>query len=151
MTLDDRRFDRPSTHSRFRALLSAFFVAAAVVLAGHEVGASGAPITVGEVSPPADTEPTETSSGDDETVADFEDRLTEEVELIQVMSEIADVSKRTYALEQQRDLQNTRGVFFGFVVSVAVLVAGWAPVVAADDWAERVWIQLDAEDQEQTA
>ena len=93
-----------------------------------------------EVSPPADTEPTETSSGDDETVADFEDRLTEEVELIQVMSEIADVSKRTYALEQQRDLQNTRGVCFGFVVSVAVLVAGWAPVVAADDWAERVWI-----------
>ena len=129
-----------------------------------------------EVSPPADTETTETSSGDDETVADFEDRLTEQVELIQVMSEIADVSKRTYALEKQRDLQTTRGVFFGFVVSVAVLVAGWAPVVAADDWAERVWIlcltvgtcvlaaavyalvrmrqnrhQLDAEDQGQTA
>ena len=90
-----------------------------------------------EVSPPANRAD-RASSGDDETVADFEDRLTEEVELIQVMSEIADVSKRTYALEQQRDLQNTRGVCFGFVVSVAVLVAGWAPVVAADDWAERV-------------
>ena len=56
------------------------------------------------------------------------------------MSEIADVSKRTYALEQQRDLQTTRGVFFGFVVSVAVLVAGWAPLVAAEEWSERIWI-----------
>jgi hypothetical protein len=75
-----------------------------------------------------------------ETVSDLEQRLTEQVELVQVMSEIADVSKRTYELEQQRDLQSTRTVFFGFVVSVAVLVAGWAPVVAADDWGERVWI-----------
>lgn len=89
---------------------------------------------------PADTD---TSSGppapDGETVADLEQRLTEQVELVQVMSEIAEVGKRTFALEQQRDLQTTRGVFFGFVVSVAVLVAGWAPLVAAHDWAERAW------------
>jgi hypothetical protein len=77
---------------------------------------------------------------DSETVSDLEDRLTEQVELVQVMSEIAEVSKRTFALEQQRDLQTTRGLFFGFVVSLAVLVAGWSPLVAADDWAERVWI-----------
>jgi len=95
---------------------------------------------------PAGSLPTETSEAptttaeDSETVSDLEQRLTDQVELVQVMSEIADVSKRTYALEQQRDLQNTRGVFFGFVVSVAVLVAGWAPIVAADDWSERVWI-----------
>ncbi len=73
-------------------------------------------------------------------MSDLEARLTEQVELVQVMSEIADMSKRTYALEEQRDLQSTRTVFFGFVVSVAVLVAGWAPIVAADDWDERVWI-----------
>jgi hypothetical protein len=86
------------------------------------------------------TESTQGTGGDDETVADLEDRLAEQVELVQVMSEIADVSKRTYELEQQRDLQSTRTVFFGFVVSVAVLVAGWAPIVAADDWDERFWI-----------
>jgi hypothetical protein len=56
------------------------------------------------------------------------------------MSEIADVGKRAYALEQQRDLQSTRTVFFGFVVSVAVIAAGWAPIVAADDWTERIWV-----------
>jgi hypothetical protein len=92
---------------------------------------------------PAETETThanDTDHAEAETISDLELRLTEQVELIQVMSEIADVSKRTYALEQQRDLQTTRGVFFGFVVSVAVLVAGWAPLVAADDWAERLWI-----------
>ena len=64
-------------------------------------------------------------------MTDLEQRLAEQVELVQVMSEIADMSKRTYALEQQRDLQSTRGVFFGFVVSLAVIIAGWAPVVAA--------------------
>lgn len=88
------------------------------------------------------TDPIVASGVDTDTVSDLEQRLSEQVELVQVMSEIADVSKRTYALEQQRDLQNTRTVFFGFVVSVAVLVAGWAPIVAAHDWAERVWILL---------
>ena len=86
------------------------------------------------------TPPTDTTDSDGETVSDLEQRLTEQVELVQVMSEIADVSKRTYALEQQRDLQSTRTVFFGFVVSVAVLVAGWAPIVAANDSSERFWI-----------
>jgi len=87
---------------------------------------------------PVDVEhPADGASG---TVSDLEQNLAEQVELIQVMSEIADVSKRTYALEQQRDLQTTRGVFFGFVVSVAVLVAGWAPLVAAEEWSERIWI-----------
>lgn len=82
----------------------------------------------------------ETASSETDTVADLEQRLTEQVELVQVMSEIAEVSKRTYALEQQRDLQETRTVFFGFVVSVAVLVAGWAPLVVAEDWTERLWV-----------
>ena len=93
-----------------------------------------------EVSPPTGSEPPTPTSADTETVADLEERLTEQVELVQVMTEIAEVGKRTYALEQQRDLQSTRSVFFGFVVSVAVLVAGWAPVVAADDWTERFWV-----------
>lgn len=83
--------------------------------------------------------PADSDGSSSETVADLEQRLTEQVELVQVMSEIAEVSKRTFALEQQRDLQTTRGVFFGFVVSVAVLVAGWAPIVAARDWDERAW------------
>ncbi|HEX4472989.1 MAG TPA: hypothetical protein VH085_13540 [Nocardioides sp.] len=97
----------------------------------------------GDPEPPAKAGavvPADESGDQAETVSDLEQRLTEQVELVEVMSEIADVSKRTYELEQQRDLQNTRGVFFGFVVSVAVLVAGWAPVVAADDWGQRVWI-----------
>jgi hypothetical protein len=76
----------------------------------------------------------------DGTVSDLEQRITEQVELVEVMSEIAEMSRRTYALEQQRDLQSTRSVFFGFVVSVAVLAAGWAPLVAANDWGERIWI-----------
>ena len=93
-----------------------------------------------ETGTPDLQETTGSDPGDAETVSDLEQRLTAQVELIQVMSEIADVSRRTYALEQQRDLQTTRGVFFGFVVSVAVLVAGWAPLVAAEGWAERFWI-----------
>ena len=106
---------------------------------------SAAPTTVPVPSDAPDGQDAPEETGglpgqDTETVSDLEQRLTEQVELIQVMSEIADVGKRTFALEQQRDLQNTRGVFFGFVVSVAVLVAGWAPLVAAEDWAERAWV-----------
>lgn len=95
------------------------------------------PATQEAATGPATQELT-TDDDDDATVSDLEQRLTDQVELVQVMSEIADVSKRSYALEQERDLQNTRGVFFGFVVSVAVIMAGWAPLVAARDWPERM-------------
>ncbi len=78
-----------------------------------------------------------TASNDNQTIAELEDRLAEQVELVQVMSEIADMSRRTYALERQRDLENTRNVFFGFIVSVAVIAAGWAPLVADHDWDDR--------------
>ncbi|WP_375491389.1 hypothetical protein [uncultured Jatrophihabitans sp.] len=90
---------------------------------------------------PADSGDTAQSTDDSTgTVSDLEQRISDQVELVEVMSEIADVSRRTFGLEQDRDLQNTRTVFFGFVVSVAVLVAGWAPLVAARDWTERSWI-----------
>ena len=83
---------------------------------------------------------TSTVAEGSQTIGDIEEHLTDQVELVAVMSEIADVSKRTLALEQQRELSNTRSVFFGFLVSVAVLVAGWAPVVMATDWTQRWWI-----------
>lgn len=86
----------------------------------------------------AETPPALPAADDDRTVGEVTDALTDNVELVAVISEIADVSKRTYALEQQRELQNTRSVFFGFVVSVAVLVAGWAPIVTAS-WPQRWW------------
>lgn len=94
-------------------------------------------------APASETSATSTdtdSSDETQTVDEIEQHLSDQVELVQVMSEIAAIQRRTYALEQQRDLQSTRSVFFGFVVSVAVLVAGWAPIVATHEWAERWWI-----------
>lgn len=107
-----------------------------------EVDAVKANITVGpSTDPTAPTSSSTSSAADDtQTIGDIEEHLTDQVELVAVMSEIADVSKRTLALEQQRELSNTRSVFFGFLVSVAVLVAGWAPVVMATDWTQRWWI-----------
>src|SRR3954447_19072995 len=93
-----------------------------------------------EASTPDEAAATPADDETTETVGDLEQRLSEQVELVQVMSEIAEVSRRTYALEKQRDLQSTRGLFFGFVVSVTVIVAGWAPIVAAEDWTERAWV-----------
>lgn len=71
------------------------------------------------------------SAADDQTIADLENQLTDELQLVQVVAEIAEMGRRTYALEQQRELSSTRSVFFGFVVSVAVIAAGWAPIVMA--------------------
>ena len=88
-------------------------------------------------STPSGSNPDEEEAG---TVSDLEQRVTDQVELVAVMSEIVDISKRTYSLEKQRDLQSTRSVFFGLVVSVAVLVAGWAPLVDEPDWSDRLWV-----------
>ncbi len=102
------------------------------------------PAALPEPAPTPEPEPAQTEPPDVDdqsgTVSDLEQRINDQVELVEVMTEIAEVSRRTYDLEQQRDLQSTRTVFFGLVVSIAVLVAGWAPLVAADDWAQRWWI-----------
>lgn len=79
------------------------------------------------------------SSAASQTIADLENQLTDELQLVQMVTEIAEMGRRTYALEQQRELSGTRSVFFGFAVSVAVIAAGWAPIVMAGA-AERLWI-----------
>lgn len=56
------------------------------------------------------------SASDDQTIADLENQLTDELQLVQVVAEIAEMGRRTYALEQQRELSSTRSVFFGFVL-----------------------------------
>lgn len=88
-------------------------------------------------SPSADALP---RVDEDETLPQFEERMTEQMQLVGIMADLAEMSHRTYDLERQRDRSETRTVFFGFVVSVAVLVAGWAPLVATHDWPERLWI-----------
>jgi hypothetical protein len=52
MSHENRRTNQASKDSRVRALSFSFLFAAALLLAGNEVGATAAPITVGEVSAP---------------------------------------------------------------------------------------------------
>lgn len=86
--------------------------------ADGSIGASGA----GQV---------EASPDDEKTVAELEDQLSEQAELVAMMGELAEVNRRTLALEQERELSSARGLFFGFIVSVSVIAAGWAPIVMA--------------------
>lgn len=97
-----------------------------------------------DVDAPEDSDATERSStvDDDRTIHELESDLGEQVELVAMMGELADISRRTLALEQQRELSNTRGLFFGFLVSVAVIAAGWAPLVMATSEQRRAIVFL---------
>ncbi len=105
-----------------------------------QVSTPPAPPSTTTPDPSLSHSPQPSAADGSQTLAELEDRLSEQVELVQVMSEIADMSKRTFDLEHQRDLQDTRNVFFGFVVSVSVIMAGWAPLVTTKDWGDRLWI-----------
>lgn len=55
-------------------------------------------------------------------------------------TEMLSVLNGMFDLQQRQHLSTTRGWFFGVVVSMSVIVAGVAPLVSADSWAERAWI-----------
>lgn len=78
------------------------------------------------------------------TVDDLAADIAGQVELVQIMGDIADVGRRTYDLEQQREASSTRSAFFGVLVSVAVIAAGWAPLVMATPAQRRAigWLTL---------
>lgn len=108
-------------------------------------GPSSAPAEPGAVEAPV----TEASDDLDDdvtsaTAAELEADLGDKVELASALTELADLSRRQFALERERDLSATRSTFFGFLVSVAVIAAGWAPIVMAspEQRVEIGWLTL---------
>jgi hypothetical protein len=55
-------------------------------------------------------------------------------------TEMLSVLTNMLKLQERQQLSTTRGWFFGLVVSMSVVIAGVAPIVSAESWAERWWI-----------
>jgi uncharacterized membrane protein len=64
------------------------------------------------------------------------DSLTEELEetstILELLDRIAGIEQQQLEHQESQRLLDTRGFFFAFLVSVAVIVAGVAPLVEAE-------------------
>jgi len=95
------------------------------------------------VSPPdAPTTDAEVRTAEDESLGSFEDDVEEATTLLDMLERIADIQQHQLEHQESQLLSETRGIFFAFLVSVAVLVAGVAPLVEAephDRWLILLW------------
>jgi hypothetical protein len=84
----------------------------------------------------------ETSVSDAESLASFEDEVEQATTTLEMLERIADIQQHQLEHQESQLLSETRGIFFAFLVSVAVLVAGVAPLVEAephDRWLILLW------------
>lgn len=93
-------------------------------------------LTTGLAEPPAEAG-TPTADETDE-VADeislgaLESEIEQTSETLEILERIASIEQQQLEHHQSQVLRDVRGVFFALVVSVAVIVAGVAPLVEAD-------------------
>ena len=90
-------------------------------------------------SPPAPPEPesdasttTEDADDDDVSPGALEEEVEETSETLDMLERIASLQQQQVEHQQRQLLSETRGFFFAFLVSAAVIVAGVAPLVEAE-------------------
>jgi hypothetical protein len=99
----------------------------------------------GEAPPPSASPPdapTDTEVTTDESLGSFEDDVEQATTTLEMLERIADIQQHQLEHQESQLLSETRGIFFAFLVSVAVLVAGVAPLVEAearDRWLILLW------------
>jgi len=96
-----------------------------------------------EPAPPA-PEPGEppAASTDDVSVASLTDDLEETSTTLELLDRIASIQQQQLEHQESQLLLDTRGTFFALLVSVAVIIAGVAPLVEADGrdrWLIALW------------
>jgi hypothetical protein len=79
------------------------------------------------VEPPGD----DAESGDDVSIATFESELEQTADTLELLEQIAKIQQQQLEHQRSQLLSETRGIFFALAVSVAVIVAGIAPLVEA--------------------
>ncbi len=86
-----------------------------------------------EPSTPTD-EPDQAADGetDDTTLGTFEAEIEETSDTLVLLERIASIEQQQLEHHRAQALRDVRGLFFALVVSVAVIVSGVAPLVAAD-------------------
>jgi len=72
------------------------------------------------------------ATDDDLSLAALESDIEQASDTLEILERIASLQLQQLEHQRTQALRDVRGVFFGFVVSVAVVVAGVAPLVQAD-------------------
>jgi hypothetical protein len=86
-----------------------------------------------ESSEPPDGETAEADEGtDDMSLASFESEIEEASDSLVLLERIASIEQQQLEHHRAQALRDVRGVYFAVVVSVAVIVSGVAPLVAAE-------------------
>jgi hypothetical protein len=82
---------------------------------------------------PIEVPDTSTDSNDDDiSLAALESDIEQTADTLEILERIASLQLQQLEHQRTQALRDVRGVFFGFVVSVAVVVAGVAPLVQAE-------------------
>ena len=92
--------------------------------------------------PAASSPEAEAPATEDESLGSFEDDVEQATTTLEMLERIADIQQHQLEHQESQLLSETRGIFFAFLVSVAVLVAGVAPLVEAephDRWLILLW------------
>lgn len=71
-------------------------------------------------------------AGDDVSLGTFESEVEEASDLLVLLERIASIEQQQLEHQRSQALRDLRGVFFALLVSVAVIVAGIAPLVEAE-------------------
>jgi hypothetical protein len=85
-------------------------------------------------APTAQVEPvTDDAQGDaeDQSIGTFETEIEQTSDTLEILEQIASIQGQQLEHQRSQLLAETRGVFFALAVSVAVIVAGIAPLVEA--------------------
>ena len=84
-------------------------------------------------APPAEAPTvTEDTQDDDVTPSTLEDEVEQTSETLDMLERIASLQEQQVRHQASQLLSETRGLFFAFLVSVAVIIAGVAPLVEAE-------------------
>jgi hypothetical protein len=99
---------------------------------GTDAGEAGTEVTA------ADETKDDSDGGDDVSIGTFEAEIAQTSDMMEILEQIAGLQQQQLEHQRSQLLSETRGLFFGFAVSVAVIVAGVAPVVEASPHERRV-------------
>ena len=81
--------------------------------------------------------PTETQD-DDISLGELESEIEQTSDTLEILERIASIQLQQLEHQRTQMLRDTRGLFFALMVSVAVIVAGVAPLVEAEPDDRRV-------------
>lgn len=95
-------------------------------------------VPVGSVAADETEDAGDGTDGDDVSIGAFEAEITQTSDMMDILEQIAGIQEQQLEHQRSQLLSETRQLFFALAVSVAVIIAGIAPLVAASPHERRL-------------